>query len=111
VDARGTTFVAELRYPRGTAGDAHTTMSDDELAGKFLINVSGVLNDAQARRALDMLMSLDSASDVRPVLRSLAAPSGSRATDVPRGIPTRRTERAGRQTRGADWIGCDRPPA
>jgi 2-methylcitrate dehydratase PrpD len=93
VDARGTTFEAELRYPRGTAGDAHTTMSDDELAAKFLINVSGVLNDAQARRALDMLMSLDSAPDVRPVLRSLADPSSSRVKDVPRGIPTPRSER------------------
>ena len=92
VDARGTTFVGELRYPRGTAGNADTAMSDDELAAKFRINVSGVLSDAQARSALDMLMSLDSVADVRPVLRSLAAPRGSRVVDAPAAIPTPRTE-------------------
>ena len=66
-------------------------MSDDELAAKFLINVSGVLSDEQARSALDMLMSLDSADDVRPVLVA-RGPAGSRFVDAPAAFPTPRTE-------------------
>lgn len=71
VDARGTTYAAELRYPRGTAGDVTLAMSDAEVAAKFAINVRDTLSEAQTAEVLDILMSLESVRDVAPVLASL----------------------------------------
>jgi 2-methylcitrate dehydratase PrpD len=72
IDARGRTFSAELRYPRGTPGAAGGVgMSDEELVAKFRRNVDGVLPDKAADAAVDGIMNLESVDDVATVLRSL----------------------------------------
>lgn len=74
VDARGRTFAAELRYPKGTPGAAGGVgMSDDELAQKFLVNADGVIRADVAAKAVDDIMNLESVDDVSLVLRSLSS--------------------------------------
>ncbi|MFF4357681.1 MmgE/PrpD family protein [Streptomyces sp. NPDC001604] len=74
IDARGRTFSAELRYPRGTPGAAGGVgMSDDELVAKFRRNVEGVLADGAADRVVDGITHLESVDDVATVIRFLGA--------------------------------------
>lgn len=80
VDARGRTFLATLRYPKGTPGAAGgVAMSDEELAEKFRLNALGVLDPDVTEQAIESLMNLDAVDDVSAVLRSLGAdPCGAR---------------------------------
>ena len=80
VDARGRTFTATLRYPKGTPGAAGgVAMSDEELAEKFRLNALGVLDPDVTEEAIELLMNLDAVDDVSAVLRSLGAdPAGAR---------------------------------
>ena len=80
VDARGRTFSAKLRYPKGTPGAAGgVAMSDEELAEKFRLNALGVLDPDVTEEAIESLVNLDAVDDVSAVLRSLGAdPSGAR---------------------------------
>jgi 2-methylcitrate dehydratase PrpD len=74
VDARGGTFSAELRYPKGTPGAAGgVEMSDEELAAKFRTNAEGVLRSDVIDGAMGVIMNLESVSDASTVLRSLGA--------------------------------------
>lgn len=70
VEARGQTFSAELRYPKGGPDSG---MPDADLIGKFRINVEGVLSDEAAERLVEQIMNLENADDVARVLRGLAA--------------------------------------
>jgi 2-methylcitrate dehydratase PrpD len=74
VDARGQTFTATLRYPKGTPGTAGGVgMSDGELADKFRLNCERVLANDVVERAIDGFMNLPALDDVAPLLRSLQA--------------------------------------
>ena len=80
VDARGRTFTATLRYPKGTPGAAGgVAMSEEELVEKFRLNALGVLDPDVTEEAIKSLMNLDAVDDVSAVLRSLGAdPAGAR---------------------------------
>jgi 2-methylcitrate dehydratase PrpD len=69
VDARGETYVAELRYPKGTNTDHAVGTTDGDLFDKFRVNAIGVLDDKQAERCIDMAMSLEMTDDVSTVLK------------------------------------------
>ena len=73
IDARGETFAAELRYPKGTNTDDVIGTSDDDLIGKFLLNAEGVLKMETAERCVEEVMHLDSVGDVSTVLRRFGA--------------------------------------
>ena len=80
VDARGQTFSATLRYPKGTPGAAGgLAMSDEELAEKFRLNALGVLDPDVTEEAIELLMNLETVDDVSVLMRSLGAqPSKAR---------------------------------
>lgn len=70
--ARGTTFVAERDYPRGSPSpDPTTAMSDDELLAKFLVNAEGVIAADDAARTAQTLLTMDSSVRLRDVMRLL----------------------------------------
>ncbi len=72
IDARGRTFTAELRYPRGTPGAAGGVgTSNEQLISKFYQNVEGVLSDQSAKSAVGSIMTLESEDNVASLLRSL----------------------------------------
>ncbi|KAA9163235.1 MmgE/PrpD family protein [Amycolatopsis acidicola] len=65
VDARGTTFAAERRYPKGTPSpEPETYMTTEELAEKFRVNAAEVLSPQQAEDAVDALLNLERLDDV-----------------------------------------------
>ncbi|MFH5824614.1 MmgE/PrpD family protein [Georgenia sp. AZ-5] len=70
VVAGGRTFTEERMYPGGTPfTDARAT--DEQLDAKFLHNVSRVLTEDQAARALAALRALEQVTDVRDVVALL----------------------------------------
>jgi 2-methylcitrate dehydratase PrpD len=74
VDARGRTFVAELRYPRGTPGAAGgVAMTDQELTDKFRTNADGIIPPHTVEDAISSIMDLESVDDVSELLKSLGA--------------------------------------
>ena len=73
--ARGETFTRERQYPKGVRSqDPDTYMTDDELADKFHKNVDGVLSSADADEVVDIVFDLESAGDIRPLLRRVSVP-------------------------------------
>ncbi|MGW1092959.1 MmgE/PrpD family protein [Streptomyces sp. NPDC002596] len=78
VTARHTTYTAERSFPKGSLSpDPATYATTEDLVGKFRHNASGVLGEADTDQAVDALLNLESAGDVRTVLRALT-PSNSR---------------------------------
>jgi 2-methylcitrate dehydratase PrpD len=76
IDARGTTFVGEREYPKGSPSpDPSSFTTNQELADKFLVNATGVLDDARAREAVEMILSLESVTDVNELTRLLVPTS------------------------------------
>lgn len=74
VDARGTTFVAERRFPRGVVTpDPSTRVPNEELAGKFRRNAEDVIPAGEAEAVIDAVLHLESVDDVSAVFRRLRA--------------------------------------
>lgn len=72
VDARGTTFVGERDFPRGSRSpDPSTHMSTAEVVDKFLHNAEGVIDADAAARIADHVMDLEQVENVAEVLRLL----------------------------------------
>jgi 2-methylcitrate dehydratase PrpD len=72
IDARGTTFTAERRFPKGTPStDPSTTMSTDEIVAKFRTNAEGVLSDCAAEAVAATVLDLENLDDIRELTRHL----------------------------------------
>ncbi|RMI28801.1 MmgE/PrpD family protein [Nocardia stercoris] len=72
VDARGTTFVADRLYPKGSpTPDPETRMTDAELIAKFRVNAEGVLEDSRQDDIVDAVFGLERIDDFAPVMRLL----------------------------------------
>ncbi|MEU2441177.1 MmgE/PrpD family protein [Streptomyces rubradiris] len=77
VTARGTTFVGERRYPKGSKSpEAGTTMTDDELVAKFRGHAQGVLAEADIERVADAVLHLERVDDIRAVMGLLRRTDG-----------------------------------
>ncbi len=75
--ARGTTFIAERSYPKGSLSpDPSTYMSNDEVVEKFLHNAEGVLSAKDAEWAADRIMHLEKVDDFSTVLDRLRPARG-----------------------------------
>ena len=70
IDARGKTFVAELRYPKGTNIDDAVGTADQDLFDKFRVNALGVLDDEQIEHCIAATMSLETVEDVSTLLKA-----------------------------------------
>lgn len=72
ISARGQTFVAESRYPRGRKSpDPHTYMTDEQLVAKFQANALEVLDPTSVDRIVDTVMNLERVDDIRTVMAQL----------------------------------------
>ena len=73
VRARGQTFAAERRYPKGVpSSDPSTRMTNEELAAKFAGNAEGVLSERATDAVVRQLWQLESAADLSALMRLLA---------------------------------------
>jgi hypothetical protein len=76
VRARGTTFVGEKRYPKGSPSpDPATTLTTDELVAKFCHNAEGVIPRRNIDGIVNAVLHLETIADVGTVM-NLAAKSG-----------------------------------
>lgn len=74
--ARGQIFRGEQRYPKGVrTPDPDSYMTDAELIEKFLVNADGVLSPEASAEVVEAIMTLETAPDIAPVMRSLARSS------------------------------------
>lgn len=74
IGARGQTFAAEKRFPKGTPSpDPESFMSTDELASKFRYNARGVISQASIDSVLDQVLHLEKVADFAAVMRQLSA--------------------------------------
>ncbi|GAB3176737.1 MmgE/PrpD family protein [Streptomyces incanus] len=72
VTARGTTHTAERSFPKGSPSpDPATYATTDDLVDKSRHNASGMLSEADTDHAVETLLNLETAADVRAVLRAL----------------------------------------
>jgi 2-methylcitrate dehydratase PrpD len=74
VTARGTSFVAERSYPKGSPSpDPSTFMTTDELVAKFRHNAEGIVADDQVDGLVEAILDLETVSDVGTIMSRLAA--------------------------------------
>ncbi len=73
--ARGETFVRMVRIPKG---EPENFLGDDELRAKFRALTSPILGEDQSGRLADLLLSIDSAPSLGPLVRSGAPALGAR---------------------------------
>jgi 2-methylcitrate dehydratase PrpD len=72
IRARGQTFAAEKRFPKGTpSADPDTYMTTEELVGKFRTFVDGILPAATINAVLEQLLHLEQVDDFGAVMRQL----------------------------------------
>jgi 2-methylcitrate dehydratase PrpD len=72
IEARGTTFVGERNYPKGSPSpDPSTFMTNDEVVAKFLHNAEGVITPHDAEWVADRVMHLEEVDDFSSVLDRL----------------------------------------
>ena len=67
--ADGRTLVGEQSYPRG---HFHNPMSDAEVEGKLLSNVTGRWSEAQSRRVIDLVWDLENQPGLDALLSAMA---------------------------------------
>jgi 2-methylcitrate dehydratase PrpD len=73
VRARGRTFVGERLYPKGSPSpDPATRMTNEELAAKFARNAEGVLEPRAVDAALKLIWGLESAADIKELMRLIS---------------------------------------
>ena len=76
VSARGTTFVAERTYPKGSPSPEPTsTMTTDELVAKFRMNAEGVIPAGKADSVVDAVLNLETVSDISVIMKQLSSAS------------------------------------
>jgi 2-methylcitrate dehydratase PrpD len=72
IAARGTTFVAERSYPKGSVSpDPSTFMTTDEVVEKFLHNARDVIAAEDAQWVADRVMHLEDVDDISTVMTRL----------------------------------------
>jgi 2-methylcitrate dehydratase PrpD len=87
VEARGTVFTAERLYARGgRSPDPTTYLSTDELVEKFYTNAESVISADSAKRVVDAVLSLETVTDARQVMRHLQ--NDAKTSDPRQGSPT-----------------------
>lgn len=85
VDARGTTFTAERRFPKGSPSpEQQTYMTTEEIVGKFRVNVEGVLTSSAVDKVIDAVLNLERLDDIGAVTRLLAAEPSKQSVGVTR---------------------------
>jgi 2-methylcitrate dehydratase PrpD len=73
VDARGTTFTAERRFPKGSPSpEPETYMTTDELVAKFRVNAEGVLPSGAADAVVDAVLNLEQVEDAGTITRLMS---------------------------------------
>jgi 2-methylcitrate dehydratase PrpD len=73
VVARGTTYVAERNYPKGSPSpDPATTMTTDELVAKFRHNAEGVITPPQADAVVHEVLNLETVENIGTLMRQLS---------------------------------------
>lgn len=84
VDARGTTYVAESQFPKGSP--LHGTadyMRTDELIAKFRTNAEGRLSADAVDSVIDGVMHLEDLDSVRPLMRATSVTSSREQVGAP----------------------------
>jgi 2-methylcitrate dehydratase PrpD len=72
IRARGQTFAAEKRFPKGTPSpDAGTFMTTDELVAKFRSNAEGIIPAASIDSVVDGVLNLEKVGDFASIMRQL----------------------------------------
>ena len=73
ISARGQTFAAEKRFPKGTPSpDSESFMTTDELVLKFRSNASGAISPARIDSVVDQVLHLEQVADFGVIMRQLA---------------------------------------
>jgi hypothetical protein len=63
--ARGTTFVGERSYPKGSPSpDPSTYMTNDDILAKFLYNARDVISSDDAEWVADRVMNLEQVDNI-----------------------------------------------
>lgn len=60
----GKVYSKEVKYPRG---HAKNKMTDNEVVGKFMGNVDGILSKKNAERLIDTIMNLEKLDNVNKI--------------------------------------------
>jgi hypothetical protein len=72
VVARGTTFIGERSYPKGSRSpDPTTYLTNDELVAKFLHNAEGAIGSEDATWVVDRVMHLEEVEDIGTIMDRL----------------------------------------
>jgi 2-methylcitrate dehydratase PrpD len=70
--ARGTTFVGERSWPKGSPSpDPSTYMTTDELVAKFLHNATGIISAGDAEWVVDRVLHLEEVDNMTTLMRRL----------------------------------------
>jgi 2-methylcitrate dehydratase PrpD len=73
VVARGTSFVAERAFPKGSPSpDPASFMTNDELVAKFRINAEGVIPQDRIDSVIDAVLTLEESDDISQIMRQLS---------------------------------------
>ena len=76
VRARGSTFVGEAKFPRGSPSpDPTTRLTNDELSAKFVRNAAGVLSTRNTDLVLDHLWNIETVERIDAVMSLLTSKS------------------------------------
>jgi 2-methylcitrate dehydratase PrpD len=87
VTARGTSFVAERSYPKGSPSpDPSTFMTTDELVAKFGRNAEDVLPAGTVDGVVEAILNLETARDVGTVMSRLAGAASKPSAASPAGV-------------------------
>jgi len=72
IRARGQTFAAEKRFPKGTpSSDPESFMTTDELVLKFRSNADGIIPAASIDAVVDAVLNLENVADFGTIMRHL----------------------------------------
>jgi 2-methylcitrate dehydratase PrpD len=80
VNARGTTFVGERNYAKGSPSpEPASYFTNDDVAEKFLHNAEGLMSIDDAEWVVDQVMHLENVDDISDVLNRLRPSDGESA--------------------------------
>lgn len=85
VVARGTTFVADRSFPKGSPSpDPSTRMTDAELVAKFHVNAEGVISSSRATEVAQAILALEDVPDFTQIMSGLVPQATQITEDGPR---------------------------